>query len=383
MNICFSVDDSLYRWGGVQYNVLTLAKWCASQGHKVTILHSENPSVKAYPLPEGIEAISIARGFDIKGLNFNGSVSPFPGFARKNDVKRILEEKQFDCIYFNYPFSPFISGIIVKIAKKLKKQKKIHTKLVATVLIYVEENLIPRLGNKALALINRKAINSFDVITHCSDAAKEYVDNYLKKPSVYVPLSTEDNKGKSESETKKDILSILFFGRFEVRKGIIDFIEAIQKLPSELKDQANFVIAGGGGILLEEAQNLVKLYNLPINFKIKLSDAEKEACFRKADLTVFPAKYGESFGIVLVEAMSYGCAVLGYANAGYAFTLSEFKDETLVAVNDIEGLSKKIAEHIQNNNASRKLGNKLYTYFKQTYSVDVVANKMLALGKSS
>jgi phosphatidylinositol alpha-mannosyltransferase len=382
MNICFSVDDSIYRFGGVQYNVLTLAKWCADQGHTVTILHSPNPSVKGFTLPDGITVIPVAQGFDIKGLSFNGSVSPFPGFGSKKEIKKLLLEKQFDVIYFNYPFSPFVSSIVAKTAKKLRKKGLVKTKLIATVLIYVEENLIPRLGNKGLALINRRAIKSLDVVTHCSDAAKEYVRNYLNSESVFVPLSTDDNQiGDKLLRPVSEKLSVLFFGRLELRKGVLDFIEALNKVPRHLLDTADITIAGGAGVLEKEAKALVTQYKLPVTFKLNVPDAEKRECFRKADIAVFPAKYGESFGIVLVEAMSYGCAVLGYANAGYAFTMGGFKEETLANVNDIATLSMKLTELLQHPEQAQNLGKRLKEYFLKNYSVDVVGKRMLELAQ--
>jgi phosphatidylinositol alpha-mannosyltransferase len=380
MKICLVVDDSIYRHGGVQYFVITLANWLVKSDHSVTILHCPNPSVKDYNLDSRILLIPIAQGFDIKGLSFNGSVSPFPGFGNKQKILKIIQEENFDIVHFNYPFSPFVSSIVAKSVSKLRKAGLVRTKLIASMQIYVEENFIPQLANKGLGLINHSALKAIDVFTHSSTPTLHYGEKYLNIKSEYLPLGTPNIDTSAKKNLIENKLNILFLGRLEIRKGVLDFINSLSKIDKSLLDQINITIAGNGP-QREEAENLAKSFGLNIAFPGRVSDEEKHRLYLEADIAVFPSSYGESFGIVLIEAMAYGCAIIGYSNPGYKDTMAEFADECLVEPGDIEGLSSLINKFVQNPTQTLELSKKLKTFFESKYDVEVIGKKLMEIYK--
>ncbi len=379
MKICLVVDDSIYRSGGVQYNVLNNANWFKNHGHAVTILHAENPDVEKIIVPRGIEIISIAEGKDIRGLNLNGSVSPFPGFADRKNIRKILESKQFDVVHFNYPFSPFVSGRILKEVKRLRNLGKKSPKTVCSMQIYVEEKFAAKTANILLSKYMRSVLKTVDIFTHSSKPTLDYGHEYLQVESVRVPLGVEsiDISSKTALQSESKDLTILFLGRLEERKGVIDFIEALNKIKSQLGKTS--VTIAGDGPQRRDAERLAATYQLPVKFLGRVTDEERNNAYLSSDIAIFPSKFGESFGIVLVEAMNYGCAICGYANPGYHDTMNQFSERCLVEPGNIGKLSEMIYGKINDRAGTFKEGVQLKSYFEMNYSLDVTCASLLKL----
>jgi len=72
-----------------------------------------------------------------------------------------------------------------------------------------------------------------------------------------------------------------------------------------------------------------------------VSDQMLANYYRTADVCVFPAIYGESFGIVLLEAMACGKPIVAFANSGYKEILKDRAEDCLVEPKERRGLSEK------------------------------------------
>lgn len=380
MKICYVLDDTIYRWGGAQTYVLGLAHSLVNKNHEVTILTSRNDSVRKREIDPRIEVVEISTGKDIKSFSLNGSFSPFPGFADTKLVREILINEKFDVIHFNYPFSPFVSGEVIKVLDELKRRdaRFCVPTLFCTFHIHAEEKLIPRVGNHILSFIQRKLTRKINHFIHISKATKEYGEKYVKVSSSYLPIGLPSVEIHPKPQDK---VNLFFMARHEERKGVLDFIQALSVLknknPDALRNCA--IDIAGDGPQRNEAENLAAKHDLNINFHGKVSEEKKDELYKNAHVAIFPAKFGESFGVVLLEAMNYSCAIVGYANHGYADTMQQFSEECLAEVENIEELAEKIMKLTIDKSFAAEQGRRLKEYFEERFSLESVTKKLVEM----
>lgn len=141
--------------------------------------------------------------------------------------------------------------------------------------------------------------------------------------------------------------NLLFIGRLEERKGLIYLLRAYKDLQRKFKNLRLIVI--GEGSLKEECQEWVKNNRLKeVIFEGKVEGKKIASYYTTSDIFCAPAIFGESFGIVLLEAMATGVPVVAFANQGYKRVLRGKGREFLVKPKDWKGLSEKIAILIMN-----------------------------------
>jgi phosphatidylinositol alpha-mannosyltransferase len=145
--------------------------------------------------------------------------------------------------------------------------------------------------------------------------------------------------------------AVLFVGRLEPRKDVGTLLRAFAVLGD---DAPPLWIAGDGpsrGELQHQAQSL----GVRVQFFGEVSEAEKWALLRRARLFVAPSAGGESFGIVLLEAMAAGAVPLGADNPGYHVLLEERGDDLLFPARDAAALAAKVGELSANDARVRNL----------------------------
>jgi phosphatidylinositol alpha-mannosyltransferase len=122
----------------------------------------------------------------------------------------------------------------------------------------------------------------------------------------------------------------------------------------------------------------VKERNLrEVHFFGRKSEEELKRYYVTADIYCSPALYGESFGIVLLEAMASGTPVTGFANKGYFQLLQGKKGERFLAPpGNVEELAKRIDELVSNEALRKEMG-QWGVEVAQNYSWDKVAQRVL------
>src|SRR5439155_14104623 len=108
---------------------------------------------------------------------------------------------------------------------------------------------------------------------------------------------------------------VLYVGRFEPRKGVDCLIRAMAQVQRQLPD-ASLVIVGDG-TSRSALTDLAREAGASVNFAGRVTDDALPAYFQAADIVCAPALGGESFGIVLLEAMAAGTAVGASRIEGY------------------------------------------------------------------
>jgi phosphatidylinositol alpha-mannosyltransferase len=127
--------------------------------------------------------------------------------------------------------------------------------------------------------------------------------------------------------------TIFFLGRHEPRKGLRVLLDAMSQLPPETR----LWVAGEG----QETDELMAEHagDGRIEWLGTISETEKIARLRGADVFCAPSLGGESFGIVLLEAMAAGTAVVAGDIPGYANVARQGRDALLVPPNDARELA--------------------------------------------
>jgi len=189
----------------------------------------------------------------------------------------------------------------------------------------------------------RSVLKYIDAYTAVSGAAAEYLTEIAPRAKIEIIPNGIDLRKYSNPRAKAvgKNKTILYVGRLEKRKGVRYLLEAFKELKAT-EPYARLVIVGDGPdrSQLETwvAENRVTF----VTFKGYVSDKEKNDLFKKADLFCSPALYGESFGIVLLEAMAMNKVTVAGDNPGYSSVMSGRGQLSLVNPRDTVDFARRL-----------------------------------------
>jgi phosphatidylinositol alpha-mannosyltransferase len=364
LKVGFILDTSLDPNDGVQQYVITLGEWLRVQGHNVHYLVGET---KERVLPN---IHSLSRNI---AVSFNGNRTTIPLPTSKRKLRSFLQDENFDILHVQTPHHPFMAQHLILAAPP-------QTAVIATFHI-LPYGTVSALGTKLLGKALRPSLKRVDKMLAVSAAAAKFAQDTFKTPAEVLPNVVDYgrfHKARPFPEYQDDKLTILFFGRLVARKGCDLLLQAIKQLQDE-PDLPNFrLLVCGRGAEQEKLQNFVNQHRLSdiVQFTGFVSEADKPRYYASADISVFPSRGGESFGIVLLEAMASGkAAVLAGDNPGYRSVLHENED-LLFSTAQPEILAQKLKEFMlsKNQRASASAWGEKYT---QQFDVPVVGRKLL------
>lgn len=340
--IAFVLDDSLDTPDGVQQYILTVGRWFVSQGHEVHYIVGETVRTDVPNLH------SLGRNVKVR-FNHNRMSMPLPVSAKK--VRRLLSEQEFDIVHVQMPFSPLLAGRIVKAAGP-------QTGVVGTFHIAPHSKMV-FLGTLLLGGLTRRALRRFDEVISVSNVAQDFAWRTFRVESSIIPNTLPlaafyDAQPLSRYRHTKNIV---FLGRLVERKGCAYLLRAIKRLHDAggLPEDCKVIICGKGP--LEDAlKSYVKEHTLErvVDFAGFISEEDKPRYLAGADIAVYPSTGGESFGIVLLEAMAASRGVvLAGNNPGYAGVLGE-RPEVLFNPTDEEQFARKLGHYLQDADIRQK-----------------------------
>lgn len=307
MKIGFVVDDTLDKPDGVQQYVMTLGAWLSDQGHEVRYLVGESRRTDIsgiYSLAKNVKVI------------FNGNRLSIPLPVNKKAIKRVLDEEQFDVLHVQVPYSPFFAAKVIQLASPT-------TKIVGTFHI-LPYGRLSSAGTWLLGRWLRGSLRKFSTHLAVSAPAAQFARKTFGIDCEISPNSVSLNIFRPKGSTSpKDHLEIMFLGRLVPRKGCQQLLEAVSQM--SLPDNCVINICGTGP-LRPQLETYVAAHNMSnqVKFHGFVTDDDKVAFMQRADIAVFPSLSGESFGIVLIEAMAAGAGVvLGGNNPGYESVLAD------------------------------------------------------------
>jgi len=370
LKVALVLDDSIDRPDGVQQYVRSLGSYLTSVGHEVHYLCSASESTDPF-----VHALS--RTASVK-FNGNGLTTPLP--ASRKVIRSLLEREMFDVIHVQTPHSPFLAGRVVEEARKLQARS---VRIVATFLI-LPHSRFSALSTRALGKVLAKNLRKFDVISAVTEPAAEFAKASFGISDVpVIPIGVDVAAFQAAIHTPRparaagDTLVVAFLGRLVERKGVLELLEAVALLPGEILDRLDVRI-GGRGPLMEDAENAVAQHGLRdvVSFEGFVSEEDKPQFMADADIAVFPALGGESFGIVLIEAVAAGAGVVrSGANPGYLSVIGD-RAEVSVDARDTEAFAS-LLERLVEDSALRDEIHAEQQALVQEFDVNVVGERVL------
>lgn len=327
MKIGLVCPYDIYKGGGVQECVLALQEGLSKRGHDCLVIT---------PQPKGSESLPppfvrfMGKATDVK--------SPFHTTAQvtvnvdPKSVDDLLEMEKFDVLHFHEPWVPLLSRQILT-RSKAKTVATFHAKLPDTVMSKTIE--------RAITPYTKFILKYLDVLTAVSDPAAEYVRGLTHKPITIIPNGINLSKYQASShDAARKRKTILYVGRLERRKGVAYLLRAFALLSQT--SNVELVIAGDGPdkTKLSILANNLELSN--VKFLGLVSEEQKLKLIAQADLFCSPALYGESFGIVLLEAMAAGLPIVAGNNPGYATVLTGRGQLSLVNPRDTVEFARRL-----------------------------------------
>ena len=262
----------------------------------------------------------------------NGSVGTLTFSPRyQQQVRTLLERERFDLLHFHEPFIPFLSLFLLRESRSVN---------VATFHAYAGFSPSYELGSKlmrghAARLHGRIAVSA---------AARHFIDRFFPGDYKVIPNGVDVPRFANAvpvARWQDGTPNLLFVGRHEPRKGLLDLLKAHRILRKTGYDDRLLVV--GSGPQEREARRYVATRGLQgVEFLGRVSEAEKAQLFKTADIYVSPATGGESFGIVLLEAMAAGAPIVASDIHGYKGVVRRGREGLLVPPHDPRELATAI-----------------------------------------
>lgn len=365
MKIGLVLDDSLDKSDGVQQYVITLGNWLEHEGHEVHYLVGQTVR---HDLPN---IHSLSRNVQVH-FNQNRMSIPLPGNGRK--IRELLAREEFDVLHVQMPYSPFMAGKVIKYAPK-------PTAIIGTFHILPFSRIEAR-ATRLLGLSQRRRLKKFSQVVSVSEPAARFARKSFRVKTQVVPNAVNlsaFHAGKKLRKFRDDKLTLVYLGRLVERKGCMYFLQAVEALRDlHLLHNARVIIVGKGP-LEPSLKKFVEQKRLgkTVQFAGYISEREKPDYLATADIAVFPSTGGESFGIVLIEAMAAGAdVVIAGNNPGYRSVME--RPDQLVDPRDTKAFVKMLKQFLINSRA-RKRAKNWQTAKVATYDVRVVGTRLLEI----
>lgn len=334
MRIGLVCPYNMFKGGGVQECVLALKSELKQRGHTVLII---TPRPKDIPSSYDPDIVLVGAAKDVKSpFHTTAQVSATLDSSALDDM---LATHQFDVIHFHEPWVPLISWQLLNRSSKAVHVATFHAKLPETVMSKTIE--------KVITPYTKTILKSFEALTAVSEAASEYVCTLSDKKPTIIPNGIDLVKYQPAKHLRKKAhQNILYVGRLEKRKGVKYLLQAFAQLVSDDPTVRLDVI--GDGTDRQKLEDYVKNKHIPnVTFHGFVSEEDKIKAIQAADVFCSPALYGESFGIVLLEAMALGTVVLAGNNPGYSAVLKEQADNSIVNPKDSDDFVAKLRVLLQ------------------------------------
>lgn len=363
LKIGFVVDDTLDKTDGVQQYVLTVGSWLAKNGHEVHYIVGQT---KRTDIPN---IHSVARNVAVK-FNQNNLSIPLPANGKK--IRQLLQHLDLDILHIQAPYSPMMAAKVIRLAPE-------KTKIIGTFHI-LPFSRFERIATHILGMFMRRNVRRISVMLAVSEPARQFAEETYRLPARVIPNAVDIAQFQSNmvADAKKPkIIKIVFLGRLVPRKGAVELLQAVAQLPKEYKEQVRIFI-GGKGPLTQTLEGIIHTNKLDAIVElVGFVDESKKADFLgSADIAVFPSISGESFGIVLIEAMAAGAGVvIGGDNPGYRTVLGDCP-ECIIDPKNVDLFSDKLLQFMSDTSLRQNIHHKQQRAL-QNYDIQRIGPRLL------
>ena len=360
--------------GGVTEHVQGLAVSLLRRGHEVTVITGASGapvcSEEIRLRCAGGEIVRVGRPYRVR---CNGASVTIVGEPGLTSGLRAIPRNRFDVVHIHSPLEPFLPtaaafwfdapligtfhsagrrGLGYRVFRPLLapvvQRLAVRTAVSASAREYVETVFPGRYRSVPNGVELERFARPKDPSAGESDRAlREAIPSIARETSGDVKLTDNASIGEpiaraapmhGPSDDRK--VRLLMVGRLDARKGHDVVLEALAR-PSASSVALHLDIVGDGSLRSRLSE---RSRRLPVTLHGSLSAAETAELYRRADLFLAPAQYGESFGVVLLEAMAAGCPLIASDIAGYRDVLKGSGAGVLVAPGDPDAWAAAIRE---------------------------------------
>jgi phosphatidylinositol alpha-mannosyltransferase len=352
-----------YGWdtpGGVQIHIKELSQWLIARGHEVSVLA---------PVTEedgNIEPWVVSAGRPIS-IPYNGAVAKVIfGPLASSRVKQWISNGNFDLLHLHEPAIPSLSllagwagdGPMVATFHAAANPQKVAN-AIGTML----DPLIERITAKIAV----------------SEIARETLKDRFNTEAVVIPNGIDSKKFEGIGVRAEWALpnTLGFIGRFdEPRKGLAVLFAAIPKIVNRVPN-LRILVAGPGN-----ASDFEKLVPLDLRERItflgRISEIEKAQFFKSISLYIAPNTGGESFGIILAEAMAAKTPIVASNLPAFLRLLDDGDSGAIFASEDADDLAETIINLLENSQMREKIAFAGYEKAK-SFDWDAVGDQILSV----
>jgi phosphatidyl-myo-inositol alpha-mannosyltransferase len=312
--------------GGVQNHILDLAEALIALGHEVSVLA---PADEDVPLPPYVVPAGRSVPFP-----YNGSVARISfGPISTTRVRRWLARGEFDVLHVHEPFSLSLSMLAVLYARG-PVVATFHTAMTRSRAMAAAQGLLQLVLERITARIAVSALARKVQVEHVGGGAVEIPNGVaVAKFANAAPLPGWPGEGGA----------LGFLGRFtESRKGF-ELLRAAYADLAAARPGLRLLVAGPGE-REELLEGLPARLHERVTYLGKVSEADKARMLRSVDVYVAPNTGGESFGMILTEAMAAGTAIVASDLDAFRRVLDGGRAGLLFPVGDVAALRAGVAE---------------------------------------
>ena len=338
MKICLvSPYDYIYP-GGVVSHVKHLASQLILKGHQVKII------APVHSVPEGSDnLIAMGRPIPFPGIDTVTRISLSVWLTAR--VRKILKEESFDVIHLHEPLSPFVPLVVLRESESVN---------IGTFHAFHGSKHIYRFTGFLLKPFHNKLRGHIAV----SESAKTFINKSFPADYTIIPNGIDfehfNNRSSKLPQFDDGKMNLLFVGRLEKRKGLPNLLNAYAVLKWRYPDLRLIIV--GPGTLNFDCHSIISARNLQdITFVGGVSYKELPKYYQTADIFCAPSLGGESFGIVLLEAMAAGTPIIASNIDGYKDVLTDQKEGLLVEPGEPEAFADGISKLIDDANLRSKM----------------------------
>ena len=371
MKIALISSHSFASPGGVKNHVIGLHNEFSRRGIASKIIAPRRDGSENY----GRNVILLGTSFAVPFGGAKGDLAiNFDPFA----IQDVLKKEKFDVLHFhNFILPSALEFLMTPAAAKTTNILTYHSSMEESRL-YRE---LPEIFYPVKKIIEWRIHGIIGVASFILD--KYFAD--FKGPKVHIPNGVDTQifnpAGKKITAIKKDPRTkILFLGRLDKRKGLIYLLYAWRALKPKYRDIALYV--AGDGPERKRCEDFAQKNNLSnVIFLGMVKEKDAPAYYRSGDIFCSPAVGGESFGVILIEAMASGLPVVAFANEGYRQVLNHGAGrEFMVEPKNWRELARKIGQLVGNPELRGRLG-QWGLNESQKYSWPVIADRVLQFYK--
>lgn len=320
----------MFRGGGVQECVLALREGIVKRGHKAFII---TPQPRDYSGPKVPGLIMIGGSTEFK--TFFATSADVSASVDNDALEQMLAAEKFDVLHFHEPWNPILSRQIMSRSDAIN---------IGTFHAALPERMMTKTIERVITPYTSSVIKYLDVMTAVSPAATKYVSTLTKRRINIIANGIDLDKYRfqlHERDDQNNTKIIFYIGRLEKRKGLKYLLEAF-RIVQTVHHNYKLIIAGDGPDKNKLQEIVAEKGIQNVKFLGFIDEKTKTELFHQADVFCSPALYGESFGIVLLEAMASGCVVVAGNNSGYENVLKGTGQISLINPKDSKEFARRL-----------------------------------------